>query len=190
MNTLHAPWRMDYIRSLSSQNPPKPEDCFLCQAVAAQDDASRRQRLLLWCTPWTVVVMNKFPYTNGHLLVAPRSHKAEPEELSPEEMLDMQTQTVEAIRLLRLAMSPQGFNLGMNLGRCAGAGLPGHLHQHIVPRWNGDVNFMSIVGEVRIVPQALEQLYDQLESLRRGELSRQTPAAPPSIVQIDSPRAG
>jgi ATP adenylyltransferase len=160
METLHAPWRMDYIRSLQNQPSGKPDDCFICQA--AGDESQRRERLVLWTTPHSIVLMNKFPYTNGHLLVAPRAHKADPEELSPEELLDMQSQTVAAMKLLRRTMSPQGFNIGINLGRCAGAGLPGHLHQHIVPRWNGDVNFMAVVGTVRIVPQALSQLYDEL----------------------------
>jgi ATP adenylyltransferase len=160
METLHAPWRMDYIRSLENQPSGKPDDCFFCQALA--DDSQRRERLVLWTTQHSIVVMNKFPYTNGHLLVAPRAHKADPEELSPDELLDMQSQSVAAMKLLKRVMSPQGFNIGINLGRCAGAGLPGHLHQHIVPRWNGDVNFMAVVGTVRIVPQALVQLYDEL----------------------------
>lgn len=162
MNPLHAPWRMDYIRSLQSAEPGRPEECFLCQAAAAAEDSLRRDRLVLWQTDQSVVVMNKFPYTNGHLLIAPRGHKADFDELSPEELLDLQAQTAAAMKVLKRAMSPQGFNIGINLGRCAGAGLPGHLHQHVVPRWNGDVNFMSVVGEVRIVPQALSRLYEEL----------------------------
>lgn len=169
MNPLHAPWRMEYIRSLQAAEPGRPEECFLCQAASAGDDATlRRDRLLLWQTDHAVVVMNKFPYTNGHLLVAPRAHKADFDELSPEELLDLQSQTAAAMRVLRRAMSPQGFNIGINLGRCAGAGLPGHLHQHVVPRWNGDVNFMSVVGEVRIIPQALSRLYDELTAAAGG----------------------
>lgn len=153
---------MDYIRSLEKQPTGKPEDCFICQALSAADDAALADRLVLWSSSHSIVMMNKFPYTNGHLLVAPRAHKADLDELSADELLDLQQQTVAAGRLLKRAMSPQGFNLGMNLGRCAGAGLPGHLHQHIVPRWNGDVNFMAVVGEVRVVPQALSQLYAEL----------------------------
>jgi ATP adenylyltransferase len=171
MNSLHAPWRMDYIRSLQGQGTPgaKPDECFLCLAHAATETPELpRTRLVLWSSAHCVVVMNKFPYTNGHLLVAPRQHKADPDELTSAELLDLQVQTVEAVKLLRRAMSPQGFNIGINLGRCAGAGLPGHLHQHVVPRWNGDVNFMAVVGEVRIVPQAIEQLYDELLSARGG----------------------
>jgi ATP adenylyltransferase len=162
---LFAPWRMDYIRSVV-----KGEDddkCFLCQAAAAANDDERRERLVLWTTDATTVLINRYPYTNGHLLIAPRAHKAELEDLTPDEQVDLMRQTTEAVRLLKRAMSPQGFNIGINLGRCAGAGLPGHLHQHVVPRWNGDTNFMGVVGEVRVVPQAMSQLYDELMRVRR-----------------------
>lgn len=164
---LFAPWRMEYIRSLEK---PRDEGCFLCAAAEA-DEAQRRACLVLWSTPSTVVVMNRYPYINGHLLVAPRAHKADLEELTPEEHLDLSLQTAECARLLRRAVSAQGFNVGINVGRCAGAGVPGHLHQHIVPRWGGDVNFMAIVGEVRIIPQAISQLYEELQRVR-GELCR------------------
>jgi ATP adenylyltransferase len=161
---LFAPWRMDYIKSVVKGQDD--DQCFLCQAAAASTDAERRQRLTLWTTDAMVVVINRYPYTNGHLLIAPRAHKADLEELTPEEQLDFQRQTAEAVRLLKRATSPQGFNIGINIGRCAGAGLPGHLHQHVVPRWNGDTNFMGVVGEVRVVPQAMTQLYDELVRVR------------------------
>jgi ATP adenylyltransferase len=162
---LYAPWRMDYIRSLE-----KPDEgrCFLCEAAAATDPDDRRQRLVLWTTDHSIIVINRYPYTNGHLLIAPRAHKADLEVLTDEEQIDLQRQMIEAVGLLKRAMSPQGFNVGINLGRCAGAGLPGHVHQHVVPRWNGDTNFISVVGEVRIVPQATEQLYEELMRVRGG----------------------
>lgn len=156
---IHAPWRMEYIRSLEK---PDGDACFLCAAANADSDEERYKRLVLWTTDYSIVLINRYPYTNGHLLVAPKFHKAELEQLSEPEMLDLQVQTNEAILLLKRALSPQGFNIGINLGRCAGAGLPGHLHQHIVPRWAGDTNFMSVVGEIRIVPQAVSQLYEEL----------------------------
>jgi ATP adenylyltransferase len=162
MEQLHAPWRMDYIRSLDK---PQQDECFLCAAAAAAP-AVYKNFLVLWTTPHTLVCINKFPYTNGHLLVAPRAHKADFEVLEADELIDVHRQTVDAIKLLKRAVSPQGFNLGVNLGRCAGAGLPGHLHQHVVPRWNGDTNFISVVGEIRIVPQAVSQLYDELIRVR------------------------
>jgi ATP adenylyltransferase len=157
--SIYAPWRMDYIRSLGKPGGAK---CFLCEAIAAASDAERKQRLVLWMSEHAIVLLNRFPYTNGHLLVAPRAHKAELEELSAEEQLDMARQTIRSVRLLKRAVSAQGFNIGINIGRCAGAGLPGHLHQHVVPRWAGDVNFMHVVGEVSIIPEAMSQLHAEL----------------------------
>jgi ATP adenylyltransferase len=162
-SALFAPWRMEYIRSLET---PKDDGCFVCSAASAADEVQRRQRLVLWTTPHTVVLMNRYPYANGHLLVAPRTHKADPEEMTADEHLDVANQVTQAVRLLRHAVSAQGFNLGVNLGRCAGAGLPGHLHHHVVPRWGGDVNFMAVVGEARIIPQAISQLYEELVRVR------------------------
>jgi ATP adenylyltransferase len=161
---LFAPWRMDYIKTVVKGEDD--EACFLCQAAASTTDDERRKRLVLWTTDHMSVLINRYPYTNGHLLIAPRAHKADLEELTPEEQLDLHRQTTEAVRLLKRAMSPQGFNIGINIGRCAGAGLPGHLHQHVVPRWNGDTNFMGVVGEVRVVPQAMSQLYEELMRVR------------------------
>ena len=166
--TLFAPWRIDYIKGLSKPDKPAgaagaaADACFLCEAGAAADAERRRQCLMLWATEHCVVLINRYPYTNGHLLVAPRAHKADPEELTEPERLDLMNQTAEAVRLLRRAVSAQGFNVGMNLGRVAGAGVPGHLHQHVVPRWGGDVNYMHVIGEVRVVPQAMSQLYEEL----------------------------
>jgi len=162
---LHAPWRIEYLRSLD-----KGGECFLCEAAAASEQ-DRRARLVLWMTDLSMVLLNRYPYTNGHLLIAPRAHKAELDELTAEESLDLGRQTAAAARLLRGALSAQGFNIGMNLGRCAGAGVPGHLHQHVVPRWAGDTNFMAVVGEVRVVPQALSQLYDELAKAAAAEPS-------------------
>ncbi len=158
--SLQAPWRMDYIRSLSKSDDAA--GCFLCAAASASTEQERRERLVLWTTDHSVVVINRYPYTNGHILVAPRSHKADFEELADPEQLDLARQSTRVLRLLRRALSPQGFNLGANLGRVAGAGVPGHLHQHVVPRWAGDTNFMSVVGDVRVVPQAMSQLYGEL----------------------------
>ena len=154
--SLQAPWRMDYIRSLGPAG--KTDGCFLCDAAAVAE--SRRPDLLvLWRTELSIVMLNRFPYANGHVLVAPVTHLAEWEELSAGQMADIGVQTQAVLKILRRAVSAQGFNVGMNLGRVAGAGVPGHLHQHIVPRWGGDVNFMSVVGEVRVIPQALSQLH-------------------------------
>jgi ATP adenylyltransferase len=159
---LQAPWRMQYIKAIDK--PEGDAGCFLCAAAAtAESDIDQRKgRLVLWTSEHCVAVINLYPYTNGHLLIAPKAHKADLELLTPEESNDLIAQTIRAVALLKKALSPQGFNLGINLGRVAGAGVPGHLHQHIVPRWNGDVNFMTVVGDIRVVPEAADQLYDQL----------------------------
>lgn len=157
--SLHAPWRMEYIRSLGAG--PKPDGCFLCEA-ARLPEADFESALVLYRTPLSIVVLNRYPYANGHLLVAPLAHKAEWEELTPDEVLDIGVQTQKCLALLRRAVSAQGFNVGVNLGRAAGAGLPGHLHQHIVPRWGGDLNFMTVVGEVRVIPEALSILWKEM----------------------------
>src|SRR5256885_9519582 len=114
---LYAPWRMEYIRGIDK---PENTDCFLCDAANASTPQERKSKLLLWDTPHSIVVINRYPYTNGHLLVAPKAHKAELEELTAEELLDLGEQTKAIIHLLRDAMSPQGFNIGINLGRAAG----------------------------------------------------------------------
>ena len=156
---VYAPWRMEYIRTLEK---PDGDACFLCLAAAATTTDEKRNRLVLWTTEQNIVLINRYPYTNGHLLIAPRAHKADMEQHTDEEHLDMQRQTTRAVKLLKRAVSAQGFNLGINLGRAAGAGLPGHVHQHVVPRWSGDTNFFSVVGDVRVVPQAMSQLYEEL----------------------------
>ena len=159
-NPLYAPWRMDYIRSIDK--PADPGACFICDAANASTPDQRRQRLVLWITDLTVVLINRYPYTSGHLMIAPRAHKSELAELTDAEQADLIRQTTRAVQVLKDAMSPQGFNLGINLGRAAGAGVPAHLHQHAVPRWNGDTNFMTVVADIRVVPQAMSQLYDEL----------------------------
>ncbi len=165
-NLLWAPWRLEYIKSVATGN----DGCFLCRyAAAPQDDAAN---LVIARSPLALLVMNKFPYVNGHLLVAPYRHAAELTDLAADERSSMMELAAHGQRLLFGAMNPQGYNIGINQGRCAGAGLPGHAHMHVVPRWNGDVNFMSVVGQVRVIPQALEQAYSQLhaEHLRLLEL--------------------
>jgi ATP adenylyltransferase len=156
---------MEYLRSIGSGGEKgESGECFLCAAAAAPKE-QWKQRLILWRSEKVMVLINRFPYSNGHLMVAPLRHLGELDLLDPAEAADLHNQTVKAIALLKRAISPQGFNLGINLGRCAGAGLPGHVHQHVVPRWSGDVNFMTVVGDVRVVPQANAQLYDELSAV-------------------------
>jgi ATP adenylyltransferase len=150
---------MQYIRSLGKKESGA---CFLCAAAEAADPKRQADSLVLWQSPHCVVLINRFPYTNGHLWIAPKKHVAELAQLSDDQLLDMEKQTVAAIDLLSEVMAPQGFNLGINLGRCAGAGLPGHLHRHVVPRWGGDTNFMSVIADARVIPEAIDRLYEEL----------------------------
>jgi len=158
---------MQYIDQLGEPTPPEAEKrCFLCDA-AGDIDPSRQmqpdaQRLVLVNDDRGLLVLNRFPYTSGHLLAAPRAHLGDLLDMPPEGRAGLMELVVLAERLVKTAYNPQGINIGMNLGRCAGAGLPGHLHVHIVPRWGGDTNFMQVVGEVRVVPQSLEQSFAQL----------------------------
>ena len=147
---LWAPWRMEYIAGLG---PDGADECFLCRVIAQpQDD---EQNNVLWRSRHTLVLLNRFPYCSGHVLIAPLAHAAEMEDLPDEVLLDLMLYTRDAKRVLQAAVDAQGFNIGLNLGRCAGAGLPDHLHVHVVPRWNGDINFMAVLGDVKVIPQSL-----------------------------------
>jgi ATP adenylyltransferase len=122
-------------------------------------DSNDRANLVLLRTDLSIVILNRFPYNNGHLLVAPRRAVAEIEEMTDAELLDCQQVLAKMVTALRSLMRPQGFNIGLNLGRAAGAGLPQHLHWHIVPRWSGDVNYMTVVGDTRVIVQSLDELW-------------------------------
>ena len=158
--SLFAPWRLDYIQSVADG----PKDCFLC--TAARTPECDTAAFVLARGQHCLLMLNKYPYVNGHMLVAPYRHEAALGVLTPAERGEMMELLVHAQGLLTRAMNPHGFNMGINLGHCAGAGLPGHVHAHIVPRWSGDINFISIVGDVRIVPQAMDQLYAELVKMR------------------------
>jgi ATP adenylyltransferase len=161
--TLWAPWRLNYIVSAVDKDAAdKPQaGCFLCRY---RDDTRDAENYVVDRSEHSLIVLNRFPYNNGHLLIAPREHKATFEELSDVELLDLQLQLRRMTKLLRLVMGAEGFNIGLNLGRVAGAGLPGHLHWHMVPRWNGDVNFMPIVGDTKVIPQSLDALFQLLQA--------------------------
>jgi ATP adenylyltransferase len=157
-HTLYAPWRLDYIKSVSDG----PKECFLCAAAKTpEQDAAN---LILARSEHCMLMLNKYPYVNGHLLVAPYRHAPTPVECTPEERAQTMELLVIGQQALSRAMNPQGFNIGFNIGKCSGAGVPGHIHAHIVPRWNGDINFMTIIGNVRIIPQAIDEAYRQLKA--------------------------
>jgi ATP adenylyltransferase len=166
MDQLWAPWRLAYV---AAPKPPAEDDpCFICQGLSAADD---RHFLIAHRTAQSVVVLNRYPYNNGHLLVAPRAHKGRLDDLEADEMLEVQETLRHMVRLLDGLMHPDGYNVGLNLGRAAGAGLPGHLHWHIVPRWNGDTNFMPVLADVNVIAQSLDALYDRLVAQLRREHS-------------------
>jgi ATP adenylyltransferase len=156
---LWAPWRMAYI------GQPKERGCIFCTKQRAADS---RKALVLARTRAACVIMNRFPYANGHIMVAPRRHTADLNALAPEDYAALMEVLRGSVAALERALRPQGVNVGLNLGRAAGAGITKHLHWHIVPRWVGDVNFMPLIGEVRVIPEHLEALYDKLRPAFAG----------------------
>jgi ATP adenylyltransferase len=155
MERLWSPWRMEYIRQAHDES----QGCLFCEVAAGTDD---ERSLVLHRGERAFVLMNAFPYNPGHVMIAPFRHVGDLEQLEPDELLDAGRLQQAAVRALREEMSPHGYNLGMNLGRVAGAGIPDHVHWHVVPRWNGDTNFMPVVGETRVLPESLEDTYGKL----------------------------
>ena len=155
MRQLWAPWRVEFIKG------EKPPGCFFCEAAEAgpQRDAELH---VLARTEWSLAIMNRYPYNNGHLMVAPRAHLATLEQLPPESAIDLTQVTQRSLRALRAVLKPDGFNLGINQGKVAGAGVADHVHQHVVPRWDGDTNFMPVIGDVKVMNEHLDSSYRQI----------------------------
>jgi len=137
----------------------KPDGCIFCEKAAEDDD---RKNLILVRSTTSFVMMNAYPYNNGHLMVAPYRHVGSLSELSPDERCDIMETLAATEAMLERAFHPEGMNMGVNLGHCAGAGVPGHVHVHILPRWEGDTNFMPVIGETRVIPEALARTYEKL----------------------------
>ena len=154
--SIWAPWRIEYILS------DKEGGCFLCTMTGETSD---RDNLILKRGTTCFIVMNRYPYNNAHLMVAPYRHLEHLNDLTPEERVEMSDLAIEAVEVLKAELNPDGFNLGYNLGAAAGAGLKDHIHQHIVPRWTGDTNFMPVLADTRVMPQALMEQYDVLHPL-------------------------
>ena len=154
MQPIWAPWRMEYV--LEDKKKVPIEDCVFCVGKNMDRD---QERQILYRGRYGFIVMNRYPYSNGHLLIIPYRHVCDLSELTQEEGAELFQLLTLAKEVLLERLSPQGFNLGMNLGSAAGAGIPGHLHWHIVPRWQGDTNFMPVVGELRVIPQHLHRTY-------------------------------
>lgn len=157
MDQLWAPWRLAYVAQDSHRKPDN--DCFICRGLSESDD---RRNQIVQRAGKSVVLLNRYPYNNGHLLVAPQRHIGQLDELAIDELADIMESVRRMVRIQEKLMRADGFNIGLNLGRAAGAGLPGHIHWHIVPRWHGDTNFMPVVGDVKVIAQSLEALYDLL----------------------------
>ena len=162
MNHLHAYWRMEYV-----ENPHKKKSGArtFTELLEADDDENN---LILHRGTRTFIIMNRFPYNAGHLLILPYRQVPELEDLEASERNELMEQIIHAKHILSTAIHPDGFNVGMNLGSSAGAGIPGHLHAHVVPRWEGDTNFMPVLGQAHVLPTSLESLYQRLKPFVRG----------------------
>jgi ATP adenylyltransferase len=156
MDYLRAPWRYRYIAEASQH-----DGCIFCDAVAANDDATT---LIVLRAEKNFVILNRFPYTSGHVMVVPYTHTADLSAAEPETLAEMMRLAQRVQTALETTYHPEGYNIGMNLGRAAGAGVIGHLHLHVLPRWTGDSNFMTVIGETRVGPEELSTTYERLRS--------------------------
>jgi len=154
MDRLWAPWRINYIN-----NKIKAKGCVFCQAKK-----NKSGDYVIFKTKKSICLLNIYPYNNGHILISPLRHVADIDLMKEEEILDMFKCLKRVKRLLQKVLKPQGYNVGFNLNRCAGAGITGHLHLHLVPRWVGDVNFMPVIGNLKIISQSLDELSSRLKN--------------------------
>ncbi|MCS7132236.1 MAG: HIT domain-containing protein [Aigarchaeota archaeon] len=157
MRILWAPWRMAYIRLFSSR---KDEECFLCRAAGGDDDM---EKLVVFRGGTCFVILNRYPYNNGHLMIAPYRHISSILDLNEEESIEMINLLKLSIRALKEEYNPDGFNVGLNLGRGAGAGVEDHIHFHVVPRWIGDTNFMPVISDTKVIPEALHETWRRIK---------------------------
>src|SRR5579859_7893309 len=162
MDHLYTPWRMTY---LTDEKKPANDDCVFCQKAVFVDEATDAKGWVVARSKFVFVMLNKFPYNNGHVMVLPYQHIGSIEALSTEALTDLMLTTNHALAALRKLYNPQGFNVGINLGGAAGAGIAAHVHLHIVPRWAGDTNFISIIGDTRVIPDLLDDTWRKLHDL-------------------------
>lgn len=164
LRRLWAVWRMPYIKLLASEGE---KECIFC-TLPREGRERDRDNLILHRSKFSFIMLNKYPYNPGHLMVAPYRHVANLDELDEEETADIMELLKLSVRVLKRAMSPDGFNIGMNIGKAAGAGFEGHIHIHVVPRWVGDANFMPILGNTKVISEALSNTYDELKRVLDG----------------------
>ena len=165
MRRLWAPWRITYILS------PKPDRCIFCECTREERD---EENYVLYRGERTFAIMNIYPYNTGHVMVAPYTHTPSIEDLTYEETAEMMEVAKLLMRAMRRSLNPDGFNLGLNIGRIAGAGIEDHVHLHIVPRWSGDTNFMPVIGDVKVIPESIRETYSKirraLEEIGEGDV--------------------
>lgn len=166
MERMWSPWRANHVATAERHPKDFTAGTLFERLVAEGED---EKNLILWRGAHVFVIMNLYPYNNGHLLIVPYRAVEGYEELSRDEQIELAGTLDRCIRWLKAALGPEGFNVGMNLGKAAGAGIPDHLHLHVVPRWRGDTNFMPTIGEVKVLPEALEVTYRKLLSVIRAE---------------------
>ncbi len=154
---LWAPWRMTYIASFS--NKERREGCFLCEAPRSPD---LKSSLVVFRGQHSFVILNRYPYNTGHVMIAPYRHVPSLEDLTDDEMREISLLIKAVLQALRSVYRPEGFNVGVNIGDVAGAGVPGHVHVHVVPRWKGDSNYITVIGGAKVIAQTLEDTYDRL----------------------------
>jgi ATP adenylyltransferase len=164
MERMWSPWRAQHVERAEAL--PAAEESIFARLAAEQRD---QKNYILWRGVHVFVIMNLYPYNNGHLLIVPYRVVADYEELSRDEQIELAVTLDRCIRWLREALNPEGFNVGMNLGKAAGAGMPDHLHMHVVPRWRGDTNFMPAIGDVKVIPESLEDTYRKLAAVIDAE---------------------
>jgi ATP adenylyltransferase len=168
MERLFSPWRSRYIESFKTPSESKDE-CIFCSALSVSED---KERLVIYRSTHAFVIMNLYPYNSGHMMIVPNRHTSDFSSLTLEEHADCMNLLQTAQTALRELVHPHGFNLGMNLGRAGGAGIEDHLHWHIVPRWNGDTNFMPIIADVKLVSEDMEKQWESLSAIFRKLLPR------------------
>lgn len=161
MDRLWAPWRLHYVKSSK-----KNKGCIFCLKPKSKND---KKHYIISREKYTFSILNIYPYNNGHIMVAPYRHVKYLDNLRPDETLELMELVNSSIKLLKKVLKPDGFNIGINIGRSAGAGYAKHIHVHIVPRWEGDVNFMSITAKTKVIPEALDDLYTRLKKIQKNE---------------------
>ena len=170
MKQLWAPWRIKYILM------EKPQGCIFCEKPKENKD---KENYILYRGKTAFIILNAFPYNSGHLMIAPYRHVPSLEHLNDEELLEISKLITLSLKFIRRAMNPDGFNIGVNIGRAAGAGIEEHVHVHVVPRWVGDTNFMPVLADTKVIPEALDATYDKLKRAleevlteRKGEANK------------------